>query len=122
MIKRVLAQVEVLESNSMIEAFWRSLRHQWRYLHELDALDGIRPLVKFYVEQHNGVMPHAVFNGYTPDDMFFAVPSNVPKCSPKCAQRRVNAGLRLSAQRHPGGGNRDDLPSDSKGGGALASG
>jgi transposase InsO family protein len=34
-IRRVLAQVEVSFSNSMIEAFWRSLRHQWLYLHSL---------------------------------------------------------------------------------------
>ena len=28
--RRVLAQVEVTFSNSMIEAFWRSLKHSWR--------------------------------------------------------------------------------------------
>ncbi|MCH9684533.1 MAG: DDE-type integrase/transposase/recombinase [Deltaproteobacteria bacterium] len=28
-LRRVLAQVEIPESNSMIEAFWKSLRHQW---------------------------------------------------------------------------------------------
>jgi hypothetical protein len=33
LVHRVLAQVEVSFSNSMIEAFWRSLRHQWLYLH-----------------------------------------------------------------------------------------
>ena len=36
-IRRVLAQVEVSFSNSMIEAFWRSLRHQWLYLHSLES-------------------------------------------------------------------------------------
>ena len=37
-LRRVLAQVEVSFSNSMIEAFWRSLRHAWLYLHTLDNL------------------------------------------------------------------------------------
>ena len=69
-IKRVLAQVEVAESNSMIEAFWRSLPHQWLYLHELDSMDTLRSLVDFYVTQHNTVMPHAAFNGATPDEVF----------------------------------------------------
>ena len=32
---RVLAQVEITFSNSMIEAFWRSLKHGWLYLHTL---------------------------------------------------------------------------------------
>ncbi len=31
-IRCVLAQVEIAESNSMIEAFWKSLRRQWLYL------------------------------------------------------------------------------------------
>ena len=30
---RFLAQVEVMFSNSMFEAFWRPLRHSWLYLH-----------------------------------------------------------------------------------------
>jgi transposase InsO family protein len=36
-LTRVLAQVEVTFSNSMIEAFWRSLKHSWLYLHSLDS-------------------------------------------------------------------------------------
>jgi predicted RNA binding protein YcfA (HicA-like mRNA interferase family) len=35
-LTRVLAQVEVTFSNSMIEAFWRSLKHSWLYLHSID--------------------------------------------------------------------------------------
>ena len=54
----------------MIEAFWRSLRHQWLYLHELDSMNTLRSLVDFYVTQHNNVMPHAAFNGATPDEVF----------------------------------------------------
>ena len=44
-IRRALAQVEIPEANSMIEAFWRSLRHQWLYLHDLDSLATVRRLV-----------------------------------------------------------------------------
>jgi hypothetical protein len=36
-LTRVLAQVEVTFSNSMIEAFWRSLKHSWLYFHPLDS-------------------------------------------------------------------------------------
>lgn len=35
-LRRVLAQVDVTFSNSLIEAWWRSLKHQWLYLHQLD--------------------------------------------------------------------------------------
>ena len=31
----------------------------------------VRRLVDFYVRQHNEVMPHAAFEGQTPDEMYF---------------------------------------------------
>ena len=55
-IRRVLAQVEVSFSNSMIEAFWRSLRHQWLYLHTLESFGQLEQLIDFYVRKHNTQM------------------------------------------------------------------
>jgi hypothetical protein len=62
-LERVLAQVDVAYSNSMIEAFWRSLKHQWLYLNSLDSIERLRSLVKFFVEEHNTQMPHSAFAG-----------------------------------------------------------
>jgi hypothetical protein len=45
--------------------------HQWLYLHHLDSVATVRRLVRYYVEQHNTVMPHAAFQGQTPDEMYF---------------------------------------------------
>jgi len=87
-IRRVLAQVEVVESNSMIEAFWRSLKHQWLYLHELETIEQVRRLVDFYVKQHNTVMPHAAFDGQTPDEVYFGVGDRV---SARLAEERHEA-------------------------------
>ena len=70
-LRLVLAQVEVTFSNSMIEAFWRSLKHSWVYLHSLDTAAALRRLVGFYVKAHNEVMPHSAFEGQTPDEMHF---------------------------------------------------
>ncbi len=77
--RRVLAQVEVTFSNSMIEAFWRSLKHSWLYLHSLDSFTALRRLIEFYVKAHNEVMPHAAFQGQTPDEVFFGIGDDVPK-------------------------------------------
>jgi putative transposase len=82
---RVLAQVEITFSNSMIEAFWRSLKHAWLYLHPLDSFAALRRLTEFYVKAHNGrkrslrVMPHAAFEGQTPDEVFFGIGDEVTK-------------------------------------------
>ena len=71
LLRRVLAQVEVSFSNSMIEAFWRSLRHQWLYLHSLEGFTQLEQLIDFYVQEHNTQMPHHAFVGQTPDEVYF---------------------------------------------------
>jgi putative transposase len=75
--RRVLAQVEVTFSNSMVEAFWRSLKHSWIYLHSLDTAAALRRLVEFYVTAHNELMPHSAFEGQTPDEMYFGTGGEV---------------------------------------------
>jgi putative transposase len=76
-LRHTLAQVDVTFSNSMIEAFWRSLKHSWLYLLSLESVESLRLLVDFYVRQHNEVMPHAAFEGQTPDEMFFGTGDTV---------------------------------------------
>ena len=47
-LRRVLAFTELKFSNSMIEAWWRSLKHQWLFLHPLESVATVRRLVAFY--------------------------------------------------------------------------
>jgi putative transposase len=96
-LDRVLAQVEIAFSNSMIEAFWRSLKHQWLYLNSLDSLTRLRTLVEFYVEQHNTQMPHAAFYGQTPDQMYFGTAANL--FAELAAAREQATAARLVANR-----------------------
>ena len=96
-LDRVLAQVEVTFSNSMIEAFWRSLKHQWLYLNSLDSIERLRTLVEFYVEQHNTQMPHAAFSGQTPDEIYFGTAANLP--AELAAARGRARDSRLAANR-----------------------
>src|SRR5262245_6235799 len=55
-LRRVLAFTELKFSNSMIEAWWRSLKHQWLFLHPLDRVATVRRLVEFYVQNHTRVL------------------------------------------------------------------
>ena len=113
-IKRVLAQAEVVESNSMIEAFWRSLRHQWLYLHELDTVSGLRLLVEFYIEQYNAVMPHTAFSGPTPDEVFFGTTEGSEQLSGKRREARERR-VENNRSRICGACSQGDSSSDSKG-------
>jgi transposase InsO family protein len=90
-LNRILALVEVAFSNSMIEACWRSLRHQWLYLHMLDSLSTVQRLIAFYIDQHNTVMPHSAFLGQTPDEIYFGTGDHIPtelKAAHQAAQQR----------------------------------
>jgi putative transposase len=77
-LRRLLAFTELTFSNSMIEAWWRSLKNQWLFLHSLDSVTTVRRLVAFYVDEHNRVLPHSAFRGQTPDEMYFGTGDAVP--------------------------------------------
>ena len=70
LLKRILAQTEIRYSNSLIESWWRVIKHQWLFLNTLDTVASVRNLVAFYVVQHNSHLPHSAFKGQTPDEMY----------------------------------------------------
>ena len=78
-LRRVLAQIDIVESNSLLEVWRRSLRHQWLYLNTLDTAAAVRRLVAFYVTEHNEVLPHSALNGRTPDELYFGRAENIPE-------------------------------------------
>lgn len=97
LLKRVLAQTEITFSNSLIESWWRVLKHQWLYLNTLDTVTAVQNLVAFYVEQHNTRLPHSAFCGQTPDEMYFGTGRNIP--AQLEASRIAARRLRLETNR-----------------------
>lgn len=96
-LEPVLAQVDVTFSNSMIEAFWRSLKDQWLYLNALHSVERLRTLVALYVDQQNSQMPHAAFSGQTPDEMYFGMAASLP--AELAAARQRARATRLATNR-----------------------
>src|SRR5262249_42226436 len=98
-LRRLLAFTELKFSNSMIEAWWRTLKHQWLFLHSLDSVATIRRLVAFYVDEHNRVLPHSAFRGQTPDEMYFGTGDAVAAdlASRAAAARRTRREANRSA-------------------------
>jgi transposase InsO family protein len=78
LLRRLLAMVDISFSNSLIEAWWRSLKHNWLFLHPLDTAATVRREVAFYVEQHNSVIPHSAFQGQTQDEVYFGKGGDIP--------------------------------------------
>jgi transposase InsO family protein len=94
-LKRVLAQVEIVESNSAVEVWWRGLKNHWLYLNVLDTEAAVRRLVAFYVQQHNEVMPHSALDYRTPDEVYFGRAEEVP--IQLADARRMARGARMTA-------------------------
>ena len=76
-------------ANSVIESWWRTLKHQWLYLNTLDTVDSLRRLVDQYVEEYNLRLPHSAFQGQTPEEMYRNTGQDVPKALE--ARRRTPA-------------------------------
>ena len=97
-------------SNSLIESWWRVLKHQWLYLNTLDTVDTIKRLVTFYVEEHNQCLPHSAFRGETPDEMHFGagghVRAELEAAKREARQRRLETNRARSCPAC-------DLPDDS---------
>jgi putative transposase len=89
----------------MIEAWWRSLKHQWLFQHSLDSIATVRRLVAFYVEEHNRVLPHSAFRGQTPDEMYFgtgdAVPADLMSRAADARRARQEANRSASCETCP---------------------
>jgi putative transposase len=104
-LRRMLALTELKFSNSMIEAWWRSLKHQWLFLHSLDSVTTVGRLVAFYVDEHNRVLPHSAFRGQTPDEMYFgtgdAVPADLTARAGAARRTRVEANRSASCATCP---------------------
>lgn len=98
-LKRLLAMTEISFSNSLIEAWWRTLKHQWLYLNSLDSVSTVERLVNFYVEEHNSRLPHSAFQGQTPDEKYFGTGDSVDRdlktarASARKARMKANRSL-----------------------------
>lgn len=97
MLRRVRALVDVKFSNSIIESWWSTLKHQWLYLHRLESVAGVRRHVAFYVSEFNGSIPHAAFRGQTPDEVYYGLGERVP--NELETARRAARDRRLAANR-----------------------
>ena len=76
-LKRLLAMTDISFSNSLIESWWRSLKHQWLFLNTLDSVAAVEKLTAFYVSEHNTRLPHSAFRGQTPDEMYFGTGGHI---------------------------------------------
>lgn len=69
-LKRVLAQVDVHYSNSMIEGLFHGLKNKYLYHQRIKNIEDLIRKANFYFKQHNEVVPLQVLNGGRPKEVF----------------------------------------------------
>ena len=69
-IKRVISRVNTKYSNSMIEAFFKSLKNNFIYYHKYKTRSELEKAVKFYIREHNESIPHSAFDFSTPVEVY----------------------------------------------------
>ena len=69
------------------------------FLHSLDSVTTVHRLVKFFVDEHNRVLPHSAFRGQTPDEMYFGTgdATSADLTSSAAAARRARGEANRSA-------------------------
>ena len=112
-LERIIAQIDVSFSNSLIESWWRSLKHGWLFINHLNNVATLRNLVEFYAVEHNTVMPHSAFNGQTPDEMYFgrgeAVPDVLALKRREAQRKRVDQNRKMACSDCPRGGATESI-------------
>ncbi|RYZ82800.1 MAG: transposase, partial [Proteobacteria bacterium] len=69
-LSRLLAQVDVRYSNSMIESLFRMFKNNYFYHQRIDGIDDLVRKAYFYFTQHNNFIPLAVHQGGRPCEIY----------------------------------------------------
>ncbi len=67
--KRLIAQVDIEFSNSLVEALFRSLKNNYLYHHTVNTFPQLKYRIDYYLNQHNQVIPHSSLKGATPEEI-----------------------------------------------------
>jgi transposase InsO family protein len=69
-IKKIIAQIDVRFSNSMIESVFHRLKNRHLYYQKLDSFDEVKEAVNSYLSEVNEEIPMEVLSGATPIEAF----------------------------------------------------
>lgn len=70
LIQRTIAGIDIEFSNSMIEALFRSMKHNYLYLKDILGFESLKSHVNFYVTEHNEAIPHSALDSAIPIEIY----------------------------------------------------
>ncbi len=70
LLTRIVAQIDIEFSNSMIEAFFRTLKHRWLYLISLPSFETVLTALQTYMPDYTHRIPLNALHGGTPFEVY----------------------------------------------------
>jgi putative transposase len=72
-VKRIIAKQTIHWSNSMVEAFFRSLKNNYLYARTSQTFTELNRRLSYYFKQHNEVIPHSSLGGAVPIEVYKSI-------------------------------------------------
>ena len=104
LISRIIAQIDVVFSNSLIESFFNQLKNRYLYYEDISSPKKLQKCVDFYVQQQNEVIPMMALNGLTPIEVYNLgfIPEKEPLVEKamvkEAVRRRIDYRMALNCQ------------------------
>lgn len=61
------------QDNVLIERLWRSVKHEWVYLHEYETIAELEAMLAIWIDRYNQWRPHTANDGQTPWEAYRGV-------------------------------------------------
>jgi len=75
-IRKIIAQKDIVFSNSMIESVNKLLKYRYLFNHEIRDIDHLIQHLEYFIPVYNGVRPHISLKGLTPNEVFNGITLN----------------------------------------------
>lgn len=68
-ISRTIAQIDIEQSNSMVEMLFHRMKHRYLFTILLSNFESLVKGTDFYLNESNTCIPHSALNGATPEEI-----------------------------------------------------
>jgi putative transposase len=68
-IKKLIAQKDIVFSNSLVESVNKIIKYRSLFLHNIPNIDALKKHLDEFIPVYNNVRPHVSLNGFTPNEV-----------------------------------------------------
>ena len=89
-IKKLIAQKDIKVSNSMVEAFNKTLKYRHLFQHDITDFASLNKHLAKFIPEYNNVRPHCAHKYYTPSQVYFGESVDLEKIRKQYEEAKKN--------------------------------